>query len=208
MNYKAIIWDFGGVITSSPFEAFNDFEKKNDLPLDLIGNINFENPDENAWAKFESNLVSIEEFDELFYQEAKAKGYDVKGKEIIKLLSGSIRDNMVEFLKELKGTYKLGCITNNVKPLEKDIREDSNAVASKEAMLLFDHIIESSKVGIRKPNPEIYKMSCNALKVNPSNCIYLDDLGINLKPARELGMTTIKVIDPEEAIKEVRNLLE
>lgn len=208
MNYKAIIWDFGGVITSSPFEAFNDFEKKNDLPLDLIRNINSENPDQNAWAKFESNIVSIEEFDELFYQEAIAKGYDVKGKEIIKLLSGSIRNNMVEFLKELKGTYKLGCITNNVKPLEKDIREDSNAVASKEAMLLFDHIIESSKVGIRKPNPEIYKMSCNALKVNPSNCIYLDDLGINLKPARELGMTTIKVIDPEEAIKEVRNLLE
>ena len=208
MNYKAIIWDFGGVITSSPFEAFNDFEKENDLPLDLIRNINSENPDKNAWAKFESNIVSIEEFDELFYQEAKAKGYDVKGKEIIKLLSGSIRDNMVEFLKELKGTYKLGCITNNVKPLEKDIREDSNAVASKEAMLLFDHIIESSKVGIRKPNPEIYKMSCNALKVNPSDCIYLDDLGINLKPARELGMTTIKVIDPEEAIKEVRNLLE
>ena len=208
MNYKAIIWDFGGVITSSPFEAFNDFEKKNDLPLDLIRNINSENPDKNAWAKFESNIVSIEEFDELFYQEANAKGYDVKGKEIIKLLSGSIRDNMVEFLKELKGTYKLGCITNNVKPLEKDIREDSNAAASKEAMLLFDHIIESSKVGIRKPNPEIYKMSCNALKVNPSNCIYLDDLGINLKPARELGMTTIKVIDPEEAIKEVRNLLE
>jgi len=200
MNYKAIIWDFGGVITSSPFEAFNDFEKKNDLPLDLIRNINSENPDKNAWAKFESNIVSIEEFDELFYQEAIAKGYDVKGKEIIKLLSGSIRNNMVEFLKELKGTYKLGCITNNVKPLEKDIREDSNAVASKEAMLLFDHIIESSKVGIRKPNPEIYKMSCNALKVNPSNCIYLDDLGINLKPARELGMTTIKVIDPEEAI--------
>ena len=208
MNYKAIIWDFGGVITSSPFEAFNDFEKKNDLPLDLIRNINSENPNENAWAKFESNLVSIEEFDELFYQEAKAKGYDVKGKEIIKLLSGSIRDNMVEFLKELKGAYKLGCITNNVKPLEKDIREDSNAVASKEAMLLFDHIIESSKVGIRKPNPEIYKMSCNALNVNPSDCIYLDDLGINLKPARELGMTTVKVIDPEEAIKEVRNLLE
>jgi len=208
MNYKAIIWDFGGVITSSPFEAFNDFEKKNDLPLDLIRNINSENPDQNAWAKFESNIVSIEEFDELFYQEAKAKGYDVKGKEIIKLLSGSIRNNMVEFLKELKGTYKLGCITNNVKPLEKDIREDSNAVASKEAMLLFDHIIESSKVGIRKPNPEIYKMSCNALKVNPSDCIYLDDLGINLKPARELGMTTIKVIDPEEAINEVRNLLE
>ncbi|MED5437152.1 MAG: HAD-IA family hydrolase, partial [Pseudomonadota bacterium] len=125
-----------------------------------------------------------------------------------KLLSGSIRDNMVEFLKELNGTYTLGCITNNVKPLEKDMREDSNAVASKEAMLLFDHIIESSKVGIRKPNPEIYKMSCNALNVNPSDCIYLDDLGINLKPARELGMTTVKVIDPEEAIKEVRNLLE
>ena len=203
MKYKAIIWDFGGVITSSPFEAFNQFEEANGLPKDIIRTINSENPDTNAWAKFESNSVTIDVFNDLFLKEAKAKGFDIKGRDIIKLLKGSIRKNMVSFLRELKSDFKLGCITNNVKSSS----EENNDNETKEAMSLFDHVIESSIVGIRKPNPEIYMMSCDALKVSPDQCIYLDDLGINLKPARELGMTTIKVIHPEDAIQEVRNLL-
>jgi len=203
MKYKAIIWDFGGVITSSPFEAFNQFEEVNGLPKDIIRTINSENPDTNAWAKFESDNITIDVFNDLFLKEAKAKGFDIKGRDIIKLLKGSIRKNMVSFLRELKSDFKLGCITNNVKSSS----EENNDNETKEAMSLFDHVIESSIVGIRKPNPEIYMMSCDALKVSPDQCIYLDDLGINLKPARELGMTTIKVIHPEDAIQEVRNLL-
>ena len=203
MKYKAIIWDFGGVITSSPFEAFNQFEEENGLPKDIIRTINSENPDTNAWAKFESNSITIDVFNDLFLKEAKAKGFDIKGIDIIKLLKGSIRKNMVSFLRELKSDFKLGCITNNVKSSS----EENNDNETKEVMSLFDHVIESSIVGIRKPNPEIYMMSCDALKVSPDQCIYLDDLGINLKPARELGMTTIKVIQPEDAIQEVRNLL-
>ena len=203
MKYKAIIWDFGGVITSSPFDAFNEFEEVNGLPKDIIRTINSENPDMNAWAQFESNSITIDQFDDLFLKEAKAKGFDIKGRDIIKLLKGSIRKNMVSFLKELKSDFKLGCITNNVKPSS----EENTDNETKEAMSIFDHVIESSIVGIRKPNPEIYMMSCDALNVSPDQCIYLDDLGINLKPARELGMTTIKVIQPEDAIQEVRNLL-
>ena len=203
MKYKAIIWDFGGVITSSPFEAFNQFEEANGLPKDIIRTINSENPDTNAWAKFESNSITIDVFNDLFLKEAKAKGFDIKGRDIIKLLKGSIRKNMVSFLRELKSDFKLGCITNNVKSSS----EENNDNETKEAMSLFDHVIESSIVGIRKPNPEIYMMSCDALNVSPDQCIYLDDLGINLKPAKELGMTTIKVIHPEDAIQEVRNLL-
>ena len=203
MKYKAIIWDFGGVITSSPFEAFNKFEEANGLPKDIIRTINSENPDMNAWAQFESNSITINQFDDLFLKEAKAKGFDIKGRDIIKLLKGSIRENMVSFLRELKSDFKLGCITNNVKPSS----EENTDNETKEAMSIFDHVIESSIVGIRKPNPEIYMMSCDALNVSPDQCIYLDDLGINLKPARELGMTTIKVIQPEDAIQEVRNLL-
>ena len=203
MKYKAIIWDFGGVITSSPFEAFNKFEEANGLPKDIIRTINSENPDMNAWAQFESNSITINQFDDLFLKEAKAKGFDIKGRDIIKLLKGSIRENMVSFLRELKADFKLGCITNNVKPSS----EENTDNETKEAMSIFDHVIESSIVGIRKPNPEIYMMSCDALNVSPDQCIYLDDLGINLKPARELGMTTIKVIQPEDAIQEVRNLL-
>ena len=115
MKYKAIIWDFGGVITSSPFEAFNQFEEANGLPKDIIRTINSENPDTNAWAKFESNSITIDVFNDLFLKEAKAKGFDIKGIDIIKLLKGSIRKNMVSFLRELKSDFKLGCITNNVK---------------------------------------------------------------------------------------------
>ena len=203
MKYKAIIRDFGGVITSSPFDAFNEFEEVNGLPKDIIRTINSENPDMNAWAQFESNSITIDQFDDLFLKEAKAKGFDIKGRDIIKLLKGSIRENMVSFLRELKSNFKLGCITNNVKPSS----EENTDNETKEAMSIFDHVIESSIVGIRKPNPEIYMMSCDALNVSPDQCIYLDDLGINLKPARELGMTTIKVIQPEDAIQEVRNLL-
>ena len=203
MKYKAIIWDFGGVITSSPFEAFNKFEEANGLPKDIIRTINSENSDMNAWAQFESNSITIDQFNDLFLKEAKAKGFDIKGRDIIKLLKGSIRENMVSFLRELKSDFKLGCITNNVKSSSGENTDNE----TEEAMSIFDHVIESSIVGIRKPNPEIYMMSCDALNVSPDQCIYLDDLGINLKPARELGMTTIKVIKPEDAIQEVRNLL-
>jgi putative hydrolase of the HAD superfamily len=203
MKYKAIIWDFGGVITSSPFEAFNEFEEANSLPKDIIRTINSENPDMNAWAQFESNSITIGQFNDLFLKEAKAKGFDIKGRDIIKLLKGSIRENMVSFLRELKSDFKLGCITNNVKSSSQENTDNE----TEEVMSIFDHVIESSIVGIRKPNPKIYMMSCDALNVSPDQCIYLDDLGINLKPARELGMTTIKVIQPEDAIQEVRNLL-
>ena len=203
MKYKAIIWDFGGVITSSPFEAFNEFEEANSLPKDIIRTINSENPDMNAWAQFESNSITIGQFNDLFLKEAKAKGFDIKGRDIIKLLKGSIRENMVSFHRELKSDFKLGCITNNVKSSSQENTDNE----TEEVMSIFDHVIESSIVGIRKPNPEIYMMSCDALNVSPDQCIYLDDLGINLKPARELGMTTIKVIQPEDAIQEVRNLL-
>ena len=205
MTYKAVIWDFGGVITSSPFEAFNNFEKENNLPMDIIRTINSENSDINAWAKFERNDISANEFDELFKNEASNKGFDITGKQIIKLLSGKIRPFMVDFLNELKGNYKLGCITNNVQTDKNDKKNHSKEVSK--VMSLFDNVIESSLVGIRKPDPRIYYMSCEALDVLPESCIYLDDLGINLKPARAIGMTTIKVTDPNIAVSQVKNFL-
>jgi len=206
MNYKAIIWDFGGVITSSPFEAFNKFELSNNLPKDIIRTINSENPDNNAWAKFERNDIGLNEFDKLFSTEAEKKGFKISGKQVVKLLSGDVREQMVDFLYFLKKDYKLGCITNNIQNSRNE--KFNHLDEASQVMKIFDHIIESSKVGLRKPDPKIYYMSCEALGVKPEECIYLDDLGINLKPAREIGMTTIKVIDPGEAIKEVRAYLQ
>ena len=206
MNYKAIIWDFGGVITSSPFESFNKFELSNNLPKDIIRTINSENPDDNAWAKFERNDIDLIEFDNLFSMEADKKGFKISGKQVVKLLSGEIREQMVDFLFFLKKDYKLGCITNNIQNSKNEKVNHLNEAG--QVMKIFDHIIESSKVGLRKPDPKIYYMSCDALGVKPKECIYLDDLGINLKPAREIGMTTIKVIDPNEAIYEVKKYLQ
>ncbi|MCB1647600.1 MAG: hypothetical protein KDI36_19215, partial [Pseudomonadales bacterium] len=113
--YKAVLWDFGGVITSSPFEAFNRFEKENNLPENLIRSINSTNPDTNAWAQLESNQIGVDEFDGIFAAEAQAKGYNVRGADVLALLSGSIRPEMVSALHKIKTQYRIGCITNNVK---------------------------------------------------------------------------------------------
>ncbi|WP_339832874.1 HAD-IA family hydrolase [uncultured Parvibaculum sp.] len=202
---EAVIWDFGGVLTTSPFEAFARYERERGLPKDLIRNINASNPDNNAWALFERSECTLDEFDRLFAAEAQARGYKVPGRDIIELLSGDIRPEMVEALKRCKARAKVGCITNNVSAGEGAgmARSHDKAAAVQEIMSLFDHVIESSKVGIRKPDPRIYEMACNALGVSAASSVYLDDLGINLKPARALGMTTIKVVTPEQALKEL-----
>ena len=202
---EAVIWDFGGVLTTSPFEAFARYERERGLPKDFIRNINASNPDNNAWALFERSECTLDEFDRLFAAEAAALGHAVPGRDIIELLSGDIRPEMVEALKRCKARAKVGCITNNVSAGEGAgmARSHDKAAAVQEIMSLFDHVIESSKVGIRKPDPRIYEMACNALGVSAASSVYLDDLGINLKPARALGMTTIKVVTPEQALQEL-----
>ena len=200
----AVIWDFGGVLTSSPFEAFNRFEAERGLPHDFIRKVNSTDPDTNAWALFERSEISAAEFDGKFAVEADRLGGKVRGQEVINLLAGDIRPEMVEALKRCKDKFKVGCITNNV-PAGKGAgmaRSEEKAALVSEVMSLFDHVIESSKIGIRKPDPKIYTMACEALGVEISQSVYLDDLGINLKPARALGMTTIKVLNAAQALDE------
>ena len=202
---EAVIWDFGGVLTSSPFEAFTRYERERGLPVDFIRTINATNPDTNAWALFERAEVTLDQFDELFAKEAAAKGHEVRGLDVVRLLSGDIRPAVVKALKACKARLKVGCITNNV-PAGKGAgmaRSEDKAAQVAEVMALFDHVIESSKLGIRKPDPRIYELACKTLKVSPAHCVYLDDLGINLKPAKKLGMTTIKVVEPGQAMAEL-----
>lgn len=202
---EAVIWDFGGVLTSSPFEAFNRYEAERGLPKDFIRSINATNPDTNAWALFERSECSLDEFDELFARESEAKGSLVRGRDVVELLSGDIRSEMVEALKRCKARVKVGCITNNVSAGAGGgmARTAAKAAMVAEIMTLFDHVIESSKVGIRKPDPRIYAMACEALGVSPGGSVYLDDLGINLKPAAQLGMKTIKVLNAAQALEEL-----
>ena len=199
---EAVIWDFGGVLTTSPFEAFTRFETERGLPADIIRRTNAANHLENAWAKFERAEVDIEVFDALFATESKALGAEVRGKDVLPLLSGDLRPEMVEALKRIKARFKTGCITNNL-PADAIRGRSGRSLYVAEIMVLFDHVIESAKIGLRKPDPRIYQMMIETLKVDPRHCIYLDDLGVNLKPARDMGMTTIKVLNGPQAIAEL-----
>jgi putative hydrolase of the HAD superfamily len=202
---EAVIFDFGGVFTSSPFEAFARYERENGLPVDLIRKINSQNHLTNAWARFERAELDLDSFDKAFADEALALGHYVPGKDIIGLLSGDFRPEMIEALRRIKAKFKTGCITNNV-PANMTGSNEGRSLYAKDVMALFDHVIESAKTGIRKPDPRIYEMMCETLKVSPDACIYLDDLGVNLKPARAMGMATIKVESGAQAIAELEKL--
>jgi len=202
LTIEAVIFDFGGVLTSSPFEAFARYETERGLPVDIIRRTNAANHLENAWAKFERAEVDIDTFDKLFAEESRALGAEVRGRDVLPLLQGDLRPEMVEALKRIKAQFKTGCITNNL-PANAIGSMTGRSLYIAEVMVLFDHVIESAKIGLRKPDPRIYGMMVETLKVDPKNCVYLDDLGVNLKPAREMGMTTIKVTSGAQAIAEL-----
>ena len=207
---KAVFWDFGGVITSSPFESFNRFEKENNLPLDLLRSVNSTIPDSNAWALLERNEINLEEFDLLFERESDELGHSVKGKDVIALLKGQIRPEMIAALETIKGNLIQACLTNNIQSMG-DIDFEGNVSAAgkhEEVMSMFDFVFESSKENVRKPDPEFYLRACKRGDVDPSEVVFLDDLGINLKPAKVLGMSTIKVVDPIEALSELQAFLD
>ena len=211
MKFAAVIWDFGGVITSSPFDAFNDYEAERGLPRDTIRRVNARDPNTNAWARLERSEVDAAGFDALFAAEAASLGHDVRGSAVLALLSGSIRPRMVAALDACRAAgLKLGCITNNAPVGEgAGMARDAAAKAEVAAVLArFDHTIESSKAGVRKPDPRIYAMMVEALGMAPAACIYLDDLGINCKPAAAMGMAAIKVSDEEQALADLGALLE
>jgi putative hydrolase of the HAD superfamily len=206
---EAVIWDFGGVFTTSPFEAFNRYETQRGLPLNFIRTVNATNPDTNAWALFERSEIDRTAFDVLFAKEAEALGQAVRGAEVLPLLSGDIRPAVVSALKACKARFKVGCITNNVSAGEgagmASTAEKAQSVAR--IMTLFDAVIESSKAGVRKPDPRIYQMMCAKLDVAPSACVYLDDLGVNCKPAAALGMKAIKVSGEEQLLRDLSAII-
>ena len=205
---RAVLWDFGGVILSSPFEAFNHYEHTNGLPADFIRRVNATEPDANAWARLERAELSHDEFDVAFAAEAKALGHEVPGADVLALLAGEVRPEMVRALDAVKAAgYRTACLTNNVVSREGGGRDADARADVDEVMARFDVVVESSKVGIRKPEPDFYRHACAVLDVQPEECVFLDDLGINLKPAREMGMHTIKVGDPAAAIAELSQTL-
>lgn len=203
-SVRAVIWDFGGVISTSPFEAFRAFERARGLPQDFLRQVNARNHLDNAWARFERSAIDLETFDRAFLAETTELGHPVGGREVVALLGGEIRPAMVNALRLLRPVTRLGLITNNVCSEQSPGAEPSGR---QEVLALFQEVIESAKVGIRKPDPAIYRMMCDALAVAPEQAVFLDDLGINLKPAQAMGMKTIKVDDPDRALEELEALV-
>ena len=202
---KAVLWDFGGVILTSPFDAFRRYETAHDLPLDFIRSVNTTDPHNNAWALMERNEVTPQQFDDLFAAESAALGYKVAGADVLLLLAGDVRPRMVALLDRVKAAgFQMACLTNNIGG---DSPDDARSRQIADIMARFDVIVESSKIGVRKPEPRFYEIACEMLGVTPDECVFLDDLGINLKPAAAMGMITIKVNSEDQAIADLSAVL-
>jgi putative hydrolase of the HAD superfamily len=196
------MFDFGGVISSSPFEAFARLETERGLPPDFIRTVNATNPDDNAWAHLERGDVDVATFSALWSAEALALGFELDGSEVLARLAGQIRPEMVRAIHTCGEQYKTACLTNNFSSADVVVSDEVAAIYA-----LFDAVLESRVLGVRKPDPRFYEMACQALDVRPEEAVFLDDLGINLKPARALGMHTIKVATADQALTELGDLL-
>jgi putative hydrolase of the HAD superfamily len=200
----AALFDFGGVILSSPFDAFARYEQERGLPPGFIRSVNATDPDTNAWARLERSELDVDGFAAAFEEESAALGHRVPGWDVLSLLAGDVRPEMVEAVRRCAARLKTALLTNNVAGLA------SSAAAHdelREILDLFDVIVESSVIGVRKPDPAFYALACEQLAIDPSDAVFLDDLGINLKPARAMGMATIKVDDPADAIAELERVV-
>ena len=196
------MFDFGGVISSSPFEAFAHLETERGLPADFVRTVNATNPDTNAWAKLERGEIDVDTFGSLWSEEARALGHELDGRLVLQRLAGEIRPQMVAAIRACGATFKTACLTNNFTRAEAVLSVEVTGVYA-----LFDAVLESRVLGLRKPDPRFYELACEELGVAPSECVFLDDLGVNLKPARALGMHTIKVTDPDAALRELGEIL-
>ena len=207
MTVSAVIFDLGGVLTESPMTAFAAYEAEAGLPDGLIRQLNATDPDRNAWARFERNELDAAGFSAAFEAEALAAGHRLEASRVLAALHGDLRPSMVAAVRRLRDAgLPLGLLSNNVAPMERNGRLG-------ELLGLFDAVVESSTEGVRKPEPEIYRRALLRLSdaagrpIEAADCAYLDDLGINLKPARELGFATIKVVEPAAALAELSALV-
>jgi putative hydrolase of the HAD superfamily len=206
---EAVLWDFGGVVTTSPFEAFRRYEQARGLPLDFIRSVNATNIHSNAWARMERGEIGPEQFDVLFREESTALGHTVDGRDVLPLLSGDVRPQVVAAIRQIRSRYRVACLTNNMSAGHGPAmaRTPERAQAIEEVMELFEVVVESSKTGLRKPEPAFYLKACEMLGIQPANAVFLDDLGVNLKPAAALGMRTIKVTDADAALAELGEII-
>lgn len=199
-SIEAVLFDFGGVLSTSPFDAFERHERSQGVPAGFIRTLNSTNPHDNAWARLERNDVDFDQFCDEFEAEALAAGGRVDARALFTTMSGELRPEMLEAVRRCHEHFKTGLLTNNFITPETTARHH-------DVFDLFDVVIQSAVVGVRKPDPRFYFLACRELGIEPSAAVFLDDLGVNLKPARQLGMQTIKVVDPAQALIELEAIV-
>jgi putative hydrolase of the HAD superfamily len=205
-GYRGVLWDFGGVLSSSPFEAFAAYERHLGIPEGFIRSVNATDPDANAWARFERSELDLPGFDAAFADESEGLGHRVEGREVIARLGGELRPTMLAAVRACRAHGLVtGLLTNNV--VSSDAGDDGGWARTVDLPSLFDVVVESAREGVRKPEPAAYELVLRRMGVTAAQAVFLDDLGINLKPARAMGMATIKVVDPDEALDELEQLL-
>jgi putative hydrolase of the HAD superfamily len=203
MSIRGVLWDFGGVLSSSPFEAFAHYEEREGLPRGFIRQVNATDHHANAWARFERAELSFDGFDAAFADESERLGHMVPGADVLELLTGDLRPAMFTAVRRCRDAgLTTGLLTNNVTPMQEG--GWSHELALDE---LFDVVVESAVAGVRKPEIAAYELVLRKMRLRADQVVFLDDLGVNLKPAKAMGMTTIKVLDPDDALAELEAVL-
>jgi len=200
MTIRAVIFDLGGVVIGSPLHAIADYERELGLARNAVNRVVVASGPTGAWSRLERGELGLEEFYPCFERDCAGAGVTIDAREMMRRVAEIAvpRPAMLEAIRRLRAAaLKVAALTNNW------ITEDGGTGALR---LLFDVFIESAVVGLRKPDPRIYQLACEELAVTPPEAVFLDDIGSNLKAARALGMTTIKVDDPDTALAELEGV--
>ena len=205
MPIKAVIFDLGGVILDSPMEIFAAFEKQHGLPENFLNRLIVESGQEGAWARLERGELALTEFFDAFDQEIRQAGADISSRKLMAAVNdfANVRPEMLKAVRRLrKSGYLVAALTNNW------LLDNGGTSTGLDLLKAeFDVFIESSRAGVAKPDPAIYEMALRELGVRAEDAAFLDDIGRNLKPAKQMGMTTIKVTNAEDAIAELDRVL-
>jgi putative hydrolase of the HAD superfamily len=200
-----VLFDMGGVVMESPLHAIARYEHERGLPPSAINRVVAAAGEAGAWARLERGELTVASFCAPFEADCRAHCLEVDGAAVMAAIAaaGVPRPAMLEAVRRLRGHgLRVGALTNNWR---REGPEDD--VIPHRLREHFDVFVESRLVGLRKPDPRIYVLACERLGVEPTRTVFLDDIGGNLKPARSLGMTTIKVDDPVVALRELGRLV-
>ncbi len=200
---QGVLFDLGGVVMDSPLHAIARYERDHGLAPNSINHTVVAAGEQGAWSRLERGELTVETFGAPFEADCRARGLAVSAARMMTYVEAATvpRPAMLEAIRRLReGRFRIGALTNNW-------LKEGRRVASDDLRAHFDVVVESAVVGIRKPDPRIYEVACRELGVPPPRTVFLDDIGRNLKPARALGMTTIKVDDPIDALRDLGTLL-